>query len=351
MGNAKQAWDGLNTMMGRETRKPMYHSQGVFFAENLNVFFSRFDRGTCTTECDRICRDIPTYENIILKEHETAASLACIKPNKAPGPDGLKGRVIKDCAFQLTGVLTKLFQLLLNEKVVPSSWKLSNIIPVPKISNANQSKDFRPIALTSILGKCMERVLSTYIKNDVNKYLDPLQFAYKTARGTDDATLTLCNLVSEHIQQTSNYARILFIDFSSAFNSIKIDVLLQRLLDLRVNGGLIWWIRDFLLNRPQRVVLNDKVSKTIVLNSGVPQGTILSPLLFSLYINDFKIHNSYFSLLKYADDLALVGLLYKGGTEREKLYHNYINSIQKWCKLSALEINLHKTKELVMHLR
>jgi len=204
MGNAKQAWDGLNTMMGRETRKPMYHSQGVFFAENLNVFFSRFDRGTCTTECDRICRDIPTYENIILKEHETAASLACIKPNKAPGPDGLKGRVLKDCAFQLTGVLTKLFQLLLNEKVVPSSWKLSNIIPVPKISNANQSKDFRPIALTSILGKCMERVLSTYIKNDVNKYLDPLQFAYKTARGTDDATLTLCNLVSEHIQQTSN---------------------------------------------------------------------------------------------------------------------------------------------------
>lgn len=60
----------------------------------------------------------------------------------------------------------------------------------------------------------MERVLTTHIKTDVNKYLDPLQFAYKTARGTDDATLTLCNLVSEHIQQTTNYARILFIDFS-----------------------------------------------------------------------------------------------------------------------------------------
>lgn len=79
------------------------------------------------------------------------------------------------------------------------------------------------------------------------------------------------------------------MDFSSAFNSIRIDIFWQRLINLGVNGDLIWWIKDFLLNHPQKVVVNDMVSKTIIVNTGVPQGTILSPFLFLLYTNEFKI--------------------------------------------------------------
>lgn len=94
--------------------------------------FCSFDGGTCYIDCDRICLNIPKYE------YEIASSLACIKPNKAPGPVGLKDRVLKHCAFHLTGVFTQLIQLLLNNKVVPSSRKLLNIVPVWKISNATQ---------------------------------------------------------------------------------------------------------------------------------------------------------------------------------------------------------------------
>lgn len=85
------------------------------------------------------------------------------------------------------------------------------------------------------------------------------------------------------------------------------------------------------------------MSKTIIVNIGVPQGTILSPLFFSLYIRDFKIQDSYFNVFKYADDMALVGRLSKAGAEVDTWYYSYINLLQNWCKL---EINVDKTKEL-----
>lgn len=245
-GNVKQAWEGLNVMMGRKGKKTnptQFHNAS--FADELNVFFGRFDTGECSTEVDRICSDIPLYENITLEEHEIAYCLSRTKLNKAPGPDGLNGRV-KDCVYQLTGVFTQLFQLLLNTRIVPNLWKVSTVVPVPKITGAKGLNDFRPISLTSVLGKCMERVIMRHLMYFVSDVLDPLQFAYKKARGTDDAVLTLYNSVAEHVKLTSNYARILFLDFTSAFNTMKIHILIQRLIDLGVNGGLIWWIKDFL---------------------------------------------------------------------------------------------------------
>lgn len=91
------------------------------------------------------------------------------------------------------------------------------------------------------------------------------------------------------------------------------------------------------------------VSKTIIVNTGVPQGTILSPLLFSLYTNEFKIQDSYFNLFKYADDMALVGQLSKAGTEGDTLYYSYINLFQNWCKPSSLEINVNTQNQGIGH--
>ena len=185
-------------------------------------------------------------------------------------------------------------------------------MPLPKKPGATELKDFRPIALTSILGKCFERVISKQITMSVSNSLDHLQFAYKSQRGTDDATVSLFNTLAKHLQFPNHYARVLFIDFSSAFNSMQIHTLLQRLIDIGVNGGIIHLVRDFLSDRPQQVLVNDIRSDITVLNTGAPQGTILSPLLFSLYTNEFQLDQEKFSLFKYADDMALVALLKKG---------------------------------------
>lgn len=112
-----------------------------------------------------------------------------------------------------------------------------------------------------------------------------MQFAYKPHRGTEDATLNLTNMLTKHLQNSKAYTRILFIDFTAAFNTMQIHILPQRLLDLGADGGLVHWIKDFLTDRPQRVCTRDLFSEELILNTGVPQGCCLSPVLFSVYTN------------------------------------------------------------------
>ena len=174
---------------------------------------------------------------------------------------------------------------------------MSYIVPLPKKPGATKLKDIRPIALTSILGKCFERVISRQITASVSNSLDHLQFAYKCQRGTDDATVSMFHTLSKHLQvPPPHLARTLFIDFISAFNSMQIHILLQSLIDIGVNVGISHLLRDFLSDRPQQVLVNNTWSDITVLNTGVPQGTILSPLLFSIYTNKFQLDLEKFCL-------------------------------------------------------
>ena len=344
-GNVKEAWDGLNKMMGKSSNQSNRRLPDTPDPVNdLNRFYARFDIRDFSAECDQICQSIKP-EHLELKESEVLKIFQKQKPNKAPGPDGIRGKVIKMCASQLSQIFTQIFQLLFNLHIMPRSWKTSTIIPLPKNAKASQPNDFRPVALTSILAKCFESVLCRQLKIQVATKLDPLQFAYKAKRGVDDACLTLVNLISKHLQNTKASVRILMIDFSSAFNSIEPVVLLKRLLDLNVNGNLILFINDFLKERPQRVLANGKLSDEIIISTGAPQGCVLSPTLFSIYTDEIRFNDSVTTLFKFADDMALVGLL----LEEDSLasYFQDVRTLHKWCSDSFLELNVKKTKELV----
>ncbi len=133
-------------------------------------------------------------------------------------------------------------------------WKLSFIRPIPKKVGAKKFEDFRPVALTSKLAKCMERVISYHLKPYVFEHLGVLQFAYKPQRGTA-ATLTMVDMIAIHLQQAKAYAHVLFIDYTSAFNTMQIHLLLERLLVLGVNRVIIHWIKNVLTDRPQQVCI------------------------------------------------------------------------------------------------
>ncbi|KAF7650670.1 hypothetical protein LDENG_00122430 [Lucifuga dentata] len=150
------------------------------------------------------------------------------------------------------------------------------------------------------------RVVAKHLLTPLADYLDPLQFAYKMGRGTDDVTLSLMNTITKHLQQPKSYVRLLFIGFTSAFNCMRKQILIKRLCDLNVNGNLILWIKDFLTDRPQKVFFNGNSSDQITLNTGAPQGCVLSPTLFSIYTNEKQMINSVCQLYKYADDMALI---------------------------------------------
>ncbi len=140
---------------------------------------------------------------------------------KAAGPDGITGRVLRSCADQLAGLFTSIFNESLATSVVPTSFKKSVIIPVPKNSKPSFLNDYRPVALTSTVMKVFERLLKKHICSSIPATLDPLQFAYRPNRSTDDA-------ISQVLHSS---LRLLFIDYSSAFNTIvptKLAVKLSR---------------------------------------------------------------------------------------------------------------------------
>ena len=187
----------------------------------------------------------------------------------------------------LLGLITSLTMLLLTfltyhcHRSVPTCFKKATIIPVLKKSMSSLN-DYRPVALTPILMKCFEKLVLKHIKDNIPDRLDPHQFAYRTNRSTDDAISTVFHSVFTQIENNDICIRMLFVDFSSAFNTVSP----MKLCTLGLSTTLCNWILDFLTNRPQTVQIGGHTSSTQVLDTGDPQGCVLSPLLFTLYTYD-----------------------------------------------------------------
>ena len=160
-----------------------------------------------------------------------------------------------------------------------------------------------------LLMKCFERLVLHHIKGSLPAKLDPLQFAYRANRSTDDAVSTALHLTLSHLEKENTYARLLFIDFSSAFNTIIPQQLVEKLRLLNVDSGTCTWILNFLSQRQQRVRVGSQTSRTITVSTGSPQGCVLSPLLFSLLTHDCTAKFISNHILKFADDTTVVGLI------------------------------------------
>ncbi len=267
---------------------------------------------------------------------------------KAAGPDGITGRVLRSCADQLTGLFTSIFNESLATSVIPTSFKKSVIIPVPKNNKPSCLNDYRPVALTSIVMKVFERLVKNYICSSIPDTLDPLQFAYRPNRYTDDAISHILHSSLTHIDsKNGNYVRLLFIDYSSAFNTI-LPSKLASLIDLDLNSSLCDWILNFLSGRPQVVKIGQFTSNSITLNVGAPQGCVLSPLLYSLYTHDCVSSHSSTTIIKFADDTVVLGLI---SNNDETAYLDEVEELTSWCQDNCLSLNVSKTKELIVDFR
>ncbi len=179
--------------------------------------------------------------------------------------------------------------------------------------------------------------------------MDPLQFAYRPNRSTDDAISQVLHSSLTHIDsKNGNYVRLLFIDYSSAFNTIVPTKLAVKLSNLGLNTSLCDWIQDFLTARPQVVKVGQFTSNSITLNVGAPQGCVLSPLLYSLYTHDCVSSHSSTSIIKFADDTVVLGLI---NNNDEAAYLEEVESLTSWYQDNCLSLNVSKTKELIVDFR
>lgn len=166
-----------------------------------------------------------------------------------------------------------------------------------------------PGSAHTIITKCFEKLIRAHIISILPPGFDPHQFAYRANRSTDDAIATALHSTLSHLEQRGSYARLLFVDYSSAFNTIIPERLVIRLSDLGLSSSMCSWIMDFLSDRPQRVKMGCQTSSSINLSIGSPQGCVLSPILYSLYTYDCTPAHSSNSITKFADDITVVGLI------------------------------------------
>ncbi len=154
--------------------------------------------------------------------------------------------------------------------------------------------------------KSFEKIVRKGILALTQSALDPMQFAYRPGRGVEDATCTLLNMILKHLEGKNNYVRLLFIDFSSAFNCVQPHILAKKLVEnFNLDLNIVCWLVDFLTSRSQRVRVNGVSSNALLSSTGTPQGCFLSPLLFSLYTDDCRSVFEGRHIIKFADDSVI----------------------------------------------
>ena len=345
--DSKQVWSSISQITNYKGPKKQVVCSDPSLPNQLNEFYARFDLHNSTQPAFALSGEI--QPELVIEESEVRKVFTTLKKKKAPGPDGVSPLLLINCASQLATVFTNIYNTSLRLCKVPSSFKQATIIPIPKKSSVSCLNDYRPVALTAIPMKAFERIILKYIKTLLPPDFDQYQFAYRSNRSTEDA-ITLClHRILQHLESPSTYARVLFIDYSSAFNTIIPSKLHKKLLsDLKFPAALCDWILDFLINRQQKVCIQNFHSDLKFLSTGTPQGCVLSPMLYSIFTYDCVALHDNTVIIKFADDTTICGLISKND---ESTYRAQVESTVKWCDENNLTLNVAKTKEIIIDFR
>ena len=346
----RDVWQGLQQITQYKVRAAATDGHDSTLPDQLNSFYCRFDEKNPNPGYRPPLPVDPSLLTppITVQESEVRKLFKEQNVRKASGPDGVSTAALKCCSDQLAPVFTDIFNESLEKRSVPRCFKSSVIVPVPKKSRVTQLNDYRPVALTSVAMKVFERIVLNYLKACTGALCDPFQFAYQANRSVEDAVALGLFHILRHLEKPRAYARVLFLDFSSAFNTIIPHMLLDKLLALSVHPSICHWVLDFLLDRPQVVRVNNSLSRSVTLNTGAPQGCVLSPLLFTLFTNDCVSSDPSVLVFKFSDDTTVEGLITDGD---ESGYRGEVGQLVGWCSDNNLELNITKTKEMVFDFR
>ena len=246
--------------------------------------------------------------------------------------------------------LTHIINFSLFSSSFPSSWKLAHIVPIPKVKNPELASHYRPISILPVLSKILEKVVHSQISTYVIEHnvLSPYQSGFRSGHSTSTALLKVTDDILKKMDQQELTVLVL-LDFSNAFLCVDFDILLATLGSMNFEGRVLEWIRSYLTDRKQRVIIGDSASDWLELGAGVPQGCILSPLFFSLFINSLCGVLRSCSAHLYADDLQI----YLSG-RRSALVHTIhlinedLKRIAEWATVRSLKINALKSQSIII---
>ena len=290
----------------------------------------------------------PTAQNIRIDENGVKKLLLNLDQHKATGPDDIPARLLKEVAVEIAPIFTHLFQTSLNQGKLPDDWKTANVIPAYKKGNKAKPENYRPISLTCITCKIKEHIISSNLMNHLenNSILTEAQFGFRKKRFCETQLISINQNLAKHLDNRSQIDTIL-LDFSKAFDKVPHQRLLHKLQYYGVIGYTANWISDFLLNRTQRVNLEGCSSRTTPVHSGVPQGSVLGPVLFLIYINDLPEYITHGSKTNLFADYSVLSREISSIEDAQNLQHD-LDNLQRWERDWLMEF--HPQKCQILHI-
>ena len=263
--------------------------------------------------------------------------------NKRSGINEVPVKIYKLLVDKLSYVISFIFNMSIEQGVFPQNLKNAKVVPIHKSGSPFLIKNYRPISLLPIVSKFFEKLMHRKLSKFLDRieFLNDCQYGFRKGLDTTDALLKFMFEAHNSLHESSNLIAV-FLDLSKAFDTVSIDILLNKLEHIGVRGSAKQWFRSYLTNRTQYVIINNKVSHTGSVTIGVPQGSILGPLLFLIYINDMRQACNLLECVQYADDTTL----YLSGNNLDSVcqtMNSQLQLIDHWLQLNKLSLNITKT--------
>ncbi len=311
-----------------------------------DYFASVYDNsGLSRVDIDRFAPDF-IFQNIT--NAEVSDILSKLDQYKVSSPDQIPAIFYRKLSASISEPLAILFNKSISEKKFPTVWKESFLTPVFKSGNKCKAENYRPISILCAASKIFERLAFIRLYNHVKEYISADQHGFVPGRSTLSNLLVYVNNVVKFIEN-GGQVDTLYTDFSKAFDKISHEILMNKLSSFGVNGACLEWFRTYLIDRNQCVVIGSTKSHVITPTSGIPQGSILGPLLFLIYINDLPAIFASSKCALLADDLKL----YKKITAEQDCHEMQkdIDALSNWCDNNSLSLNIPKCFTLTTTLK
>ena len=365
--NIKKTWKGINNLLNRQGNLKVsdifLNIDGKLFTDQKMVVdkMNKYFVNVAVDLANKIPKPNKNHQHFLKNPNVHSLFLTEI------GPDEIH-KIIKDLGIAKSGdiygntpnlvklggpvliqILTILFNKSIDQGIFPSALKLSKIVPIHKGDSIFEVSNYRPISLLPIFSKILEKLMYSRVIDFITKYniLYTNQFGFQKGMSTEYAINSLLHNIVHSINKDETGFCIL-LDFAKAFDTVNHEILLDKLQYYGIRGTALKWFQSYLLDRMQCTEIGNTQSNLEYVKCGVPQGSILGPLLFLLYINDIVLSSKLFKFTLFADDTTLFYSL-KNAKDAAEIINTELAKISEWLAANKLSLNVDKSKLLVFN--
>ena len=372
LNNMKKTWDGINSLLHRKSTK----------VKSINALKDHFNDNRITKDASRIANvfnkffasvganlanklpiSLSNYRDFLWKSRppntsfffrpitpsEVNNEILCLPNNKAHGLYSCPIKLLKCASQTISYFLSEMFNLSLSIGSYPSKLKMSKIIPVFKTDDETDVNNYRPISLLPIFNRLFEKLMYNRMKSFIDKedILYASQYGFRKGFSTEHAIHEIVNKIQTNMDKRL-YSCGIFIDLKKAFDTVDHNILLDKLNFYGFRGIVNDWFRSYLLGRTHTTQIGKQVSVKSSVCCGVPQGSVLGPLLFLIYINDIYRSSNKFEFYLFADDTNLL-YAHKNLKTLEMVVNAELKNIYEWLLANKLSLNTKKTNYIIFH--